>query len=139
MAFPIPCMFLDVPFSLVGDTLFLPCDAHYTYQVNAHQRELKRNPPDPDPLADWKRSPAGEANTMVMEDYQGYIQQLPPDQKKSLIVNDNMIRLFEDGTGLHAVQIKILVGKTLWKHVLFYNEANKRTAIMKYANGHYRP
>ena len=74
-----------------------------------------------------------------MMDYNDYIKKLPTDQKKALIVNDHMIRLFEDGTGNQAIQIKILVGQTLWRHVLVYDQAHKRAKVMTYKKGHLVP
>jgi uncharacterized protein YceK len=133
-----PWWFLDLPFSVVGDTLLLPSDAYYRHQVKAYQASLKHDPPDPDPLAAWKCDSDVQPDKDIVEDYQGYIQTLPPDQKKSLIVNQYMVMLFEDGTGGHAMQIKIGIDGTLWKHVLIYDKSNKRIKVLKYENGHNR-
>jgi uncharacterized protein YceK len=140
-----PLWFLDMPFSFVGDTLLLPSDAYRTHQVKEYQESLKRNPPDPDPLAGWKSNFGTQPDKVIEEDYQDYIQKLPPDQRKALIINHYMVQLFEDGTGNHAMQIKIVINGitpwhngTLWKHVLIYDKSNTRMKALKYENGHLR-
>ena len=128
-----------MPFSLVGDTLLLPSDAYYRHRVDAYQESLRRDRPDPDPLAAWKCDYDTQPDKAIVEDYQGYIQTLPPDQRGSLIVNQYLVKLFEDGTGGHAMQIEINSGGIFWTHVLIYDKSNKRIDVLKYENGHKRP
>jgi uncharacterized protein YceK len=136
VGFPPACMVFDLPFSFVGDTLFLPFDAYYTHQVNAFQEEQERNPPDPNPLIGWQANPSIKTNSAVEQDYLSYINQLPKDQKKSLILSDSLVQSFMNESGSQAVQIEIFVNPILfWKHVLFYDQAQTRTKIMKYRNG----
>ena len=139
-----PRWFLDMPFSAVFDTLCLPSDLYTTHKwnhdVNAYQESLKRNPPDPNPLAGRKCDFGAQPDQIIVDDYQDYIQTLPPEQKKTLIINHYMVQLFEDGSGQHAMQIKIALNRnSLWKHVLIYNNSNKRIKVLKYENDHLRP
>ena len=144
-----PWWFLDMPFSAVFDTLCLPSDLYTTHKwahdVKAHQESLKRNPPDPDPLASWKCYFDVQPDKVIVDDYQDYIETLPPEQKKALITdggvrNHYLVQLFEDGSGQHAMRIEILLNShTVWKHVLIYNESNKRITVLKYENDHLRP
>jgi uncharacterized protein YceK len=136
---PGPLMFLDMPFSFVGDTLLLPSDLYYQHQVRAHQEFLRRFPLDPDPLAGWKHTPDAQPSPAIVTDYHSYIEQLPPDQRKELIVNDYMVRLFESGKGFHAMEIRLLLKGVLWKHVLIYDESNRRVKVMRFANGYLVP
>ena len=100
-----PLLFLDMPFSLVGDTLMLPFDVYYQHQVRSYQESLRRSPPDPDPLAGWQQVYGVQPDPAIVTDYENYIEQLPQDQRKVLIVNDS--RLFEDGKGAHAMVIRL--------------------------------
>jgi len=128
-----PLFFLDMPFSFVGDTLLLPFDAYYRHQVRVYQESPRRFPPDPDPLAGWKHTPDVQPDPVIVADYESYIEQLPQDQRKVLIVNPYMVRVFEDGKGAHAMEIRLLLKDTEWKHVLIYDESNRRVKVMKYA------
>lgn len=130
---------VDTPFSFVSDTLYLPFDAYYQHQVNAYQESLKRFPPDPDPLAAWKRTPDLQPDPAIVADYESYFEQLPQDQRQVLIVNPYMVRLFEDGKGAHAMEIRLYLKHTEWKYVLIYDDSNKRVEVLKYAGGHLVP
>jgi uncharacterized protein YceK len=130
---------IDMPFSFVVDTLYLPFDAHYKHQVSMHQESLKRFPPDPNPLKVWKHTPNVQPDPAIVADYESYIEQLPQDQRKVLIVNDYMVRLFEDGNRAHAIEIRLYLKHTEWKHVLIYDESNKRVEVLKYADGRLVP
>jgi uncharacterized protein YceK len=138
-----PWWFLDMPFSAVFDTLCLPGDLYTTHKwdhdVKARQESLKRNPPDPDPLVGWKCDFEVPPDPAIVDDYQKYIQTLPPEQKKKLIMSVYMVQLFEDGSGQHAMKIIIDVDShTLWKHVLIYDASNQRVKVLKYENDHLR-
>ena len=141
MGFPIPCMILDVPFSLVGDTFFLPFNTYSTHMERKYQEEIKRNPLDPDPLTGWTYDFAGKTNAAIEKDYQAYVQSLPPEQKKK----SHNVQYFKTDIGNHAVQITIgthwIYSKSvpLWKHVLFYDHNQTRLYVMKYEKGHRYP
>jgi hypothetical protein len=45
--------------------------------------------------------------------------------------------LFEDGTGQHAVEIRIGLDATNWRHILIYDKNDNRIKTIKYADGHY--
>jgi len=141
-----PWWFLDMPFSLAGDTALLPIDLYNSYQAKHDERErraveesLRRFPPDPDPLVGWKHVSDVKPAPAIVTDYQSYIEELPPDQRKALIVNDYMVKLFEDSKGSCAMEIRVLVEQTLWRHILVYDESNSRVKVMRYANGYFVP
>lgn len=71
-----------------------------------------------------------------MDDYQNYIQKLPPNE--SSFITKFYIKFFEDGTGQHAVEISIPLNGTWRKHVLIYDKDDKRIKVIKYAGGEYR-
>jgi len=84
--------------------------------------------PAPYPLAGWR--PYFKAlDQSIVTDYQNYIQNLSPEEKKYMGPTEP----FEDGTGQHAVQIETDIGgKDAWYHILFYDKDNKRTKVIKY-------
>jgi hypothetical protein len=92
--------------------------------------------PAPDPLAGWHFSSMVnlQSNKVIMDDYQDYIQKLPPEEKKYV----GPIQYYEDGTGQHAILIAIALNGTDWAHVLIYDKENKRIKILKYVSGHYQ-
>ena len=75
-----------------------------------------------------------ELNKAIRDDYQSYIQKLPPDEKKFV----GGIHLFEDGTGQNAVRIEVNLNGTRWAHVLIYDKENNRVNLIKYASGKYK-
>jgi hypothetical protein len=89
--------------------------------------------PSPNPLEGWHFCSLTylDTNKLVVDDYQGYIKKLPPDEMKLAYVN----HVFEDGTGQHAVQIEIPLNGKWWEHVLFYDKNNKRIKTVKYSSG----
>jgi hypothetical protein len=94
--------------------------------------------PSPNPLAGWKVCGSQDYNkidTAIRDDYRGYIQKLPPDERK--FVDDNFIDFFQDEAGQHAVKIEIPLNGTWWEHVLIYDKDNKRIKTIKYSTGHY--
>src|SRR5271156_3530180 len=68
-----------------------------------------RNPskPTPDPLTGFHFSSLNnlDSNKAITDDYKNYIQTLSPEEKKYL--GPSPIGFCEDGTGQHAVEIKI--------------------------------
>jgi hypothetical protein len=91
----------------------------------------------PDPLAGWKlcfdQDPS-KLDKAIQYDYQDYIQKLPPKEKKISYYAHS----FEDGTGRHAVTIRIDLNGTEWTHVLIYDNGGKRIKTIRYISGHYR-
>jgi hypothetical protein len=87
----------------------------------------------PNPLAGWKVY-FHEPDQTITNDYQDYIQKLPPEERKYA----GGIQYFEDGTGQHAVKIEIGLNGTWWQHVLIYDKNDKRIKVIKYASGGYR-
>jgi len=88
-----------------------------------------------DPLAGWQGDFNEQPNQAIVNDYQNYIQQLPPQHRKIATV-DNWLK---DGTGQHAIKITIGLNGTVWEHVLIYDKNNKRIKTMvKHTNGGYR-
>ncbi|HSY16786.1 MAG TPA: hypothetical protein VK815_00565 [Candidatus Acidoferrales bacterium] len=92
--------------------------------------------PTPDPLAGFHVSSLGnlDSNKAITDDYKAYIQKLSPDEQKYA----GPIFFYEDGTGQHAVEIKIGLNNTAWEHVLIYDKGNKRIKTIKYSPGGYR-
>jgi hypothetical protein len=86
----------------------------------------------PNPLAGWKVF-FHEPDQTITNDYQDYIKKLPPEERKYA----GMIQYFEDGTGQHAVKIRIPLNGTWWNHVLIYNKDNKRIETKVYSSGNY--
>jgi hypothetical protein len=91
--------------------------------------------PTPDPLASFRFSSLNnlDSNKTITDDYKDYIQKLSPEERKYA----GPIFYFEDGTGQHAVEIKIGLNGTVWRHILIYDKENKRIKAIKYASGDY--
>jgi hypothetical protein len=87
----------------------------------------------PDPLAGWQMAFKEEPNQTVEKDYQDYIHTLSLAEQQ----HAGPIFYFKDGTGQHAVQIRIGINGTSWEHVLIYDKDGKRIKIIKYVSGRY--
>lgn len=68
-----------------------------------------------------------------MDDYQDYIQKLPPKDKGHV----GPVDFFEDETGQHAIKFEIDVNNSSWIHTIIYNNENKRIRVIKYYRGRY--
>jgi hypothetical protein len=93
--------------------------------------------PASNPLVGWTYCFSGNpirSNETVKADYQGYIEQLSRAEKNNI----GSIDLFGDETGQHAARIVVNLNGTRWAHILFYDQQNKRTKVIKYATGMYR-
>jgi hypothetical protein len=88
----------------------------------------------PDPLAGWHRA-SKNPDQPIVNDYQDYIQHLSPKEKNNL--GPSPASYFEDGTGQHAIRIKIGINGKEWEHILIYDKDNKRIRVIKYVAGHY--
>ena len=89
----------------------------------------------PDPLVGWNfcfSQDPSKLDKAVRDDYQDYIQKLPPKEKADV----GIIDLLEDKTGQHAIRIEIS-GRACWYHILFYDKDNKRVKVIKYYVGRY--
>jgi hypothetical protein len=88
------------------------------------------------PIAGWRWSSLGDLDSKkaITEDYQIYINKLPPEERKYV----GSVSYSEDGTGQHAVTILVISNGTGWSHVLIYDKDNKRIKTVKYISGHYR-
>jgi hypothetical protein len=84
----------------------------------------------PNPLAGWHFSNLDNlrSNPAITADCHDYVQKLPSRQKGFI----DSVDYFEDGTGQHAVDIKIVFNGTRWEHVLIYNKENKRIKVIKH-------
>src|SRR5258706_4272672 len=97
--------------------------------------------PAPNHLEGWKGlgtayvigCPFGQR---VMDDYQSYIKSLPPVERSA--VHDHDIRFYERRAGERAVEIAIPFDGTWWKHVLIYDQNNRRVQAVKRLAGHYQ-
>jgi hypothetical protein len=72
-------------------------------------------------------------NKSITNDYKSYILTLSSEEQKRA----NPIFFFEDGTGRHAVQITIGLHNKVWRHVLIYDQTDKRIRTVKYVSGDY--
>ena len=84
--------------------------------------------PTPDPLAGWKASDkefGAQLDKAIMADYENYIKTLSSLEKNIASFPYNQ-SFWENGDGQHAIQIKISMDGTHWKHVLIYDKSNKR-------------
>ena len=92
-----------------------------------------------DPLAGWKFMYLGQLDRPIVEDYEAFIQTLPP--KERIQVDKYSVDRYEDGRGGHAVRFRIgkdgIVNGTWWYYVLIYSNENKRVKVMNYADGKY--
>jgi hypothetical protein len=88
-----------------------------------------------DPLAGWQKAYKEEPNQTVEKDYQDYIQKLSPEEKQNL--GPYPATFFKDGTGQHAVRIKIGINGNVWEHILIYDKDDKRIKTIKYISGGY--
>jgi hypothetical protein len=91
--------------------------------------------PRPDPMTGFRFSSLDNlhSNTVITEDYKGYIQRLSPEERRSL----GPILYYEDAAGQHAIMIMIGINNTSWRHVLIYDKDDKRIKAIKYVSGHY--
>jgi hypothetical protein len=91
----------------------------------------------PDPLAGWHIFDSRNLNKAISHDCHDYIDKLSLKERKGLLP----VFYFEDGTGRHAVAIEIAIDGiwegTAWRHVLIYDNENKRIKVIKYKKGHY--
>ena len=86
------------------------------------------------PVAGWQTDFNHQPVPAIDEDYQDYIQRLPPGERPFASVSDWL----KDGAGQHAIVIRIALDGTWWNHVLIYDKDNKRIKAIKYVSGHYR-
>jgi hypothetical protein len=87
-----------------------------------------------DPLAGFS-SDFKILDQVIVNDYQHYIHNLSPLEERNL--GPYPADFYEDETGQHAVEIKIGINGTVWRHVLIYDKDNKRIKTIKYASGNY--
>jgi hypothetical protein len=93
----------------------------------------------PDPLSGWHFCSLNnlDTNKAVSDNYHEYINKLPPEERKDV----GSVFYFEDGTGRHAVTIEVSINGifegTEWRHVLIYDNENKRIKVIKYVKGYY--
>jgi hypothetical protein len=93
--------------------------------------------PTPDPLVGFHFCGSQDPNKLnkaITDDYKVYIQTLSPEEQK----NADLIFFYEDGTGQHAVQIKIPLNGIWYEHDLFYDKDNKRIKVIKRITGGYQ-
>jgi len=94
--------------------------------------------PTPDPLAGWNfcfSQDTAKLDRAIRNDYEDYIQKLPPKEK--YYVPGGGVNIFENGTGGHAVKIEIPLNGAYSDHILFYDKENKRVKVTIIAGGRY--
>lgn len=85
----------------------------------------------PDPLVGWQIDFNEQPNQAVVNDYQNYIKQLPPQERQLATVDEWL----KDGTGQHAIKITIGLNHKNWRHILIYDKNNRRIKTIKYISG----
>jgi hypothetical protein len=93
--------------------------------------------PAPDPLAGFHFSSLNNLNSnkAITDDYQNYIQNLPPQGKKVT----GPVLFFEDGTGQHGISVEVFIGGTTsWTYIFIYDKEDKRTQAIKYRYNKYQ-
>jgi len=92
--------------------------------------------PKPNPLEGWKHYFNAHLDKAIIDDYQGYIQELPAEERN--VVDDYSVEPLENEEGGHAVKIEIPLKGTFWEHILIYDQNNRRIKTIKYQGGQYR-
>ena len=139
-------LILDVPFSFAADTLLLP--------VGLNNARLL--PPTIDPLKDWKSwTPDDEIpreardrfgniltknlppkhaplDNSIKEDYQKYLNKHEP-----WYFENGGSAFYEDGTGQHAVRIRVGCNGYYWIYTFIYDKSNARTKLFRAPDGRY--
>jgi hypothetical protein len=91
----------------------------------------------PDPLEGWKVVYTSNPDKAISDDYHAYIDKLSLKERNGLMPTF----YFEDGTGRHAIAIMTGIDGiwegTYWRHVLIYDNENRRIKVIKYMDGHY--
>jgi len=86
---------------------------------------------------DYQHFSPNRLDSAITDDYRSYIKNLSREERLNAF--ENNIRLLEDGTGKHAIEISIpLAGfwsAVWWEHTLVYDTNNKRIKTMKYRSG----
>jgi hypothetical protein len=89
------------------------------------------------PIEGWQEIYIGRPDKAIEDDYRDYINKLPPKKRESA----TSIHSFEDGTGQHAVSIRVWLDGmwdgTEWVYVLIYDRNDKRVKVIKYLDGYY--
>jgi hypothetical protein len=91
--------------------------------------------PAPDPLAGWHFYSRTKVSRSITDDYQDYIQKLPPEVR--YYAKGSLISFFVDGVGQHAVKIEIPLNGTYSEHVLIYDNNDKRIKVVVFSGGRY--
>ena len=101
------CLFLDVPFSLVADTILIPYDW-----------------PPPNPVEGWS---ACKEPAAIVDDYKAFIAER--EWNHSILMGPYF---YEDGTGRHAVKIEAETGsRNNAEYFIMYDGSNVRTKMIK--------
>ena len=86
------------------------------------------------PIPGWQIEFKREPRQAIEKDAQDYINKLSAEERKYIAYQE----LFTDGKGQHAIKITIGLDGTNWRHVLIYDQADKRIKVIKYISGHSR-
>lgn len=79
---------------------------------------------------------SNQLSKTIVNDYQDYIQKLPPDVRYN--VEEYNIRFFESGAGQRAVKISIPQNGVWQVRIIFYDKNDIRTKAIKYLGSNYR-
>lgn len=86
-----------------------------------------------DPLMGWNFDLGSQPDQAIVRDYQGYIQNLPPDLRSHV----GIINIFKDGNGQHAVRIEVGQNGAPLENILFYDKDGNRVRVVKYDGNNY--
>jgi uncharacterized protein YceK len=127
---PVVCT-VDLPFSLVADTLWLPADMHEWSELSV-----------PDPLTDWTYKPfptdrTGNITTntldkAIVDDYEDFIKKNGLD-----LIGGGVDGFFEDGKGNRGVKFEGYFGNESWQYALIYDSKNKRIKTVRFDRHRY--
>jgi hypothetical protein len=86
------------------------------------------------PLAGWGLQLNEQPSPKIVNDYQAYIQGLPPKIRNAA---GGPFWYFKNGTGGQAIKIEIPINNVFQEHLLIYNADGTRVKVIVYSGGRY--
>ena len=89
-----------------------------------------------DPLAGWKVDVLYQPDQAIIDDYLGYIHNLPSKDRNTVCSPSFLV----DGAGRHAIDVEIIIaGKNAsWHYAFIYDSNNKRISVTKFGYTRYQ-
>lgn len=85
----------------------------------------------------WKTCPAEQLSKTISDDYRGFVNALPSDER-ALVDRANTF-CYSNTNGKHAVRFEIPLHGNWTQHVVIYNKNDKRLKTFRYNRGRYAP